>query len=156
MQQSSLPYFSKCPPVDIFLASLSISHATHILQKMCKGNKSKTTAIVTYLRRQPFHYVTFACFSYLNYFLIFSQCGWLSHIHTSKLQYNCISHFKKKKTAVEPSLQFLRKLKTSRDQCLGPKILVTHPVTLVILATHFAWIPYDHTPVIHSTGSYLE
>ena len=39
----------------------------------------------------------------------------------------------------------------SRAQCA-----VTNLVTLVIPAIHFAWIPHDHTPVLFSTGSYLE
>ena len=48
---------------------------------------------------------------------------------------------------------FLKKLKTSRDKCLGPQNPIHNPCDT---KTHFAWIPYDHTPVTHSTGSYLE
>ena len=146
MKHSSLPYFSKCT-VDIFLASLSISLPTHILQKMHKDNNSKNTTM--HLRRWLCHHATFAFSSYyLDYFFILSYCGWLSHMHTSKLQYNNISHLKKNRVLLCNSM---RKLQTSLDQHLSSKILITNPVTQFTPATQFS---YDHTLVIHCTSSY--
>ena len=153
MQHTSLSYFSKYPPMDIFLVSLCISLPTHTLQRMYKDNNSKITATTTHLWRWPFHHAAPTRSSYhLNYFFILFKHNWLSHMHTSKLQYNI--SFKKTHRAI--LCNSLRKLKASQDQHLGPKILVTNPMTLVIPAIHFAWIPYDYTPVIWSTGSYLK
>ena len=87
------PYFSKCPPVDIFFVSISICLFTPDLTKILDDNNSKNKIIITHLKRRLFHYVTLARSSYhLNYFFTISSLGWLSHMHTSKLQYNYISH----------------------------------------------------------------
>ena len=50
----------------------------------------------------------------------------------------------------------LKKFQNPKRTILWSHILVTNLVTLVIPAIHFAWIPRDHTPVLCSTGSYLE
>ena len=46
MQHSSLHYFSKCPPMDIFITSLHLSPHPH-LTKMDRVNSSKNKMIIT-------------------------------------------------------------------------------------------------------------
>ena len=69
--------------------------------------------------------------------------------------YNTITYPIKKHDKAFP-WNSLRKLKTPRDQPLGFQNPGHNAVTLVIPATHFALIPKDHSPVINSTGFYLE
>ena len=153
-QYATYPIFFKCSPVDIFPGSLFITLPIHIFRK-AEGQQKQNKTIITHLRMWRFHYFTLARSSYyLNNFWIVSWHALLFHMHTLKLQYNYISHFKKHHMTL--LCNSLRKLKTSQYQRLGSKILVSKPVTLVIPATRFILVPYDHTPVIHSTGSYLE
>ena len=76
------------------LSKVNIQHTSTylILQKMHKDDNSKNITIIIHLRKQSFNQVIPACSSY---FFILSYHGWLSHMHTSKLQYNHISHLKK-------------------------------------------------------------
>ena len=85
MQHFSLPYFSKCTPVDIFFASLSSPTS---YKKLLKDNNSKNITIITHL------------VAYLKY------------------EYNYISHLSKHHRALLSNS--FRKLKTSRNQHLGP------------------------------------
>ena len=136
------------------LVSLHLSLSTHILQKIHKDNSSKNTTIITHFRRQPFHYVTLSHSSYyLNWFSLSFLCaiGYPPHAYI-KIQLNI--SLKKHHWAL--LYNSLRKLKTSQEQHLGPKIPATNSVNLVIPGIHFAWISYDYTPVICSTGSYPE
>ena len=111
MQHFYQPYFSKCLPVDIFLTSLSISLHTHILQRMLKDNNSKNNTISLYISEGDLFIMwqLAPSSSYQNYFFILSWCGWLSYIHTSKLQYNYMCHLKNHWAFLPP--QFLEETK---------------------------------------------
>ena len=131
---------------------------TNILQVMLKDNNSKNytkkpleqqqnTKIL--IRRQPSHYVTLGQANYyLNVFhTILCAFGNLD-MRASK--YNTDASFILPKT-IGP-LQFLKESQNHKRTIFWSQILVTNLVNLVIPAIHFTWIPYDHAPVIRSTG----
>ena len=88
---------------------------------------------------------------YLNLFYYLCVVG---HLDMCASRYNTDASFiLPTQRALHNSLKKCQNLKRT---ILWSQILITNPVTLVIPAIHFAWIPHDHTPVLRSTGSYLE
>ena len=92
-QHSSFPVIfkmSSCIHFPHVLLHLSLHQ---LITNNVQYNNSKNTRIITHLRRWPFNHATINdSNSYLNYFFILSRHGWLSYMHTSKLQHNYISH----------------------------------------------------------------
>ena len=105
-----------------------------------------------FIRRRPSHYVTLAQANYyLNLFHTILCWFILTCMHQSTIQI----HLSSSQTQLG-RLQFLEESQNHKRTILWSQILVTNLVTLVIPAIHFAWIPYDHAPVLRSAGSYLE
>ena len=109
-------YFSKCLPVDLFLASLSISPQTHILQIMFKNNNSKNTTIIAHLKRWPFN-ATVTLFLFLSELFLYFFFMWLAIVH---VYINIMTqlHILFKKNHKVFLCNSLRKIKTSQDQRL--------------------------------------